>query len=312
LLAVRKVHRAGKFAKSAETPIHIPTRRQIATTPRSKNFHSVAKRSSSKSRNRKAPHRLLLGSATAARAATTIPTRWLNNVIALFLLPVVWVFTKAFFTCFKHAATYYAFWATEEFWFFALGAVLWVLAFAGGIWVSGRPHPLRLYVFGHELTHAIWARAFGGKIFDWSASKDGGFVLTDKTNFWIALTPYFHPLYSIIVVALYGLVSLFYDLQPFTPLLFALLGVTWAFHLSFTLWMIPKGQSDLSAHGTFFSLVVIYLFNLLILCLLLIFAAPEVTFVGFGEELVRHATDFTDGVQNLFQAALRAFLTRMP
>jgi hypothetical protein len=245
-----------------------------------------------------------------ASGPATIPTRWLNNIIALFLLPVAWVFTEALFTSFTQAATQHAFWATEEFWFFSLGAVLWTLAFAGSIWVFGEPRPLRVYVLGHELTHAIWARAMGGKVYDWGASRDGGYVLTDKTNFWVALAPYFHPLYSIAVVAAYGVISLFYDLRPFTPVLFGLLGVTWAFHFSFTLWMIPKGQTDLTAHGTFFSLVVIYLLNLLILCALLIFAAPEVTFARFGEELVQHGSDFTEGVLRVFNEALRAFARR--
>jgi hypothetical protein len=240
----------------------------------------------------------------------TIPTRWLNNLVALFLLPPAWILTKALFTSFAHVTQQNAFWATEEFWFFALGAILWTLAFAGSLWVYGEPRPLRIYVFGHELTHAIMARAMGGKVFDFKASRNGGYIVTDKTNFWIALAPYFWPLYSIVVIAVYGVASIFYNLQPYTPLLFGLLGLTWAFHFSFTLWMIPKGQTDLTAHGTFFSLVVIYLLNLILLCALLIFAAPEVTFKAFGHEVAGYATAFADLVLEIFNTALLQVLRR--
>ena len=242
-------------------------------------------------------------------APATIPTRWLNNVIALFLIPPAWVVTQAFFTIFRRATYVHAFWATEEFWFFCLGAIIWTLTFFGSIWVFGEPRPLRVYVFGHELTHAIWARAMGGRIFKFRASRTGGYVLTDKANFWIALAPYFHPLYSILIIAVYGGLSLFYDLKPYTPLLFALLGLTWAFHFSFTLWMIPKGQTDLSSYGTFFSLVVIYLINLLLVCALLIFAAPEITFAGFAAELVHFGSDLADAALDLFNTAVRYFVS---
>jgi len=267
---------------------------------------------STRSKNKKTPRRLLLGRAVAddERSGPTIPTRWLNNVIALFLLPPAWVLTKALFTSFAHVNKHHSFWLTEEFWFFSLGAILWTFAFAGSLWVYGEPRLLRVYVFGHELTHAIMAKAMGGKVFDFKATRNGGYVVTDKTNFWIALAPYFWPLYSILVIAIYGATSVFYNLGDYTASLFALLGVTWSFHFSFTLWMIPKGQTDLTAHGTFFSLVVIYLLNLILLCSLLIFAAPEVTFKAFGEELAEHAARFADLILQSFNAGLLHVLRR--
>ena len=75
--------------------------------------------------------------------------------------------------------------------------------------------------------------------------------------------------------------------------------------------MIPKGQTDLSSHGTFFSLVVIYTLNLLILCAFLIFAAPEVSCRSFVAELARHGGDFSDFVLALFHAAVRHFAGRL-
>lgn len=234
-----------------------------------------------------------------------IPRRWLNTVIGIFLLPIVWISTQAFFGAFKRAAVQHAFWASDEFWFFTLGAVVWTLWFFGSIWSMGRPRPLRAYVFGHELTHAIWVWAWGGRVSHFEVTRDGGCIVTDTHNFWIALAPYFYPLYSLVIIVLYGVASLFYNVAGtpatfifMTPLqwLFFLLGATWAFHLSFTFWMIPKGQTDLTYHGTFFSLVIIYLMNLLVLAVGLIVMAPEITFSSFGHELWSAAEDFSAAV----------------
>ncbi len=234
-----------------------------------------------------------------------IPQRWLNAVVGLFLLPLAWLLTKTFFGAFSLATVEPGSWATDEFWFFGLGAALWVLWFFGSIWSLGEPRPLRAYVFGHEFTHVIWVWLCNGKVSAFQVGRDGGYIITDTHNFWIALAPYFYPLYSLVVLLIYGGASLFYDVPHttetfllMTPLqwLFLLLGATWAFHLSFTCWMIPKGQSDLTYHGTFFSLVVIYLMNLLILALFLILVAPEISFAAFGHELLRNAEDFSEAV----------------
>ncbi len=233
---------------------------------------------------------------------------WRNTTAGLVLHAVAWDFTQAFFGAFSRATVEHAFWASDEFWFFALGAALWTLWFFGSIWSMGRPRPLRAYVFGHELTHAIWVWACFGRVSQFEVRRDGGHILTDTHNFWIALAPYFYPLYSLAVIILYGAASLFYNVAAttgtfmmLTPLqwLFLLLGATWAFHLSFTLWMIPKGQSDLTYHGTFFSLVVIYLMNVIILAVGLIVMAPEITFASFGRELLGNAGDFYEAAAAL-------------
>ena len=233
----------------------------------------------------------------------TIPTWWLNTVIALFLAPVAGLLTQSLFTCFQRAAVHHGFWATQEFRFFVVGAAVWVAVFFAGMWAFGEPRPLRVYVFGHELTHAIWVWAMGGRVMRFKVRREGGHIITDTNNFLIALAPYFYPLYSLLVIVLYGIASIFYNLEPYTPVLFGLLGLTWCFHMSFTLWMIPKGQSDLTYHGTFFSLVVIYLMNLLLLLALLIIAAPEVTLRAFARELLRNTEHFSAWLWSLMMGA---------
>ncbi len=227
-----------------------------------------------------------------------VPTRWVKFVVGIFLLPVCVVLSQTFFTAFARATVEQQLWAGEEFWFFSLGALLWLIAF------FGLPRPVVLYVFGHELTHALWVWLMGGRISQFRVNRAGGHVVTDKTNFWIALAPYFFPLYSILTIAIYGGCTLFLNMQPYVRFLYALIGVTWAFHFTFTCWMIPKNQTDLKAHGTFFSLVVIYLMNLLLLSVMLILASPQTTFADFGAGLLDNASNFSQRIVDLTERLL--------
>jgi len=87
-----------------------------------------------------------------------VPTRWVKFVVAIFLLPVCAILSQTFFTVFARATVTQRLWAGEEFWFFSLGAVLWLIAFLG------LPRPIVIYVFGHELTHALWVLLMGGLV----------------------------------------------------------------------------------------------------------------------------------------------------
>jgi hypothetical protein len=226
----------------------------------------------------------------------TVPTRWVKLVFAVFLLPICGVLTQTFFTVFARATVTQRLWTGEEFWFFSLGAILWLIAF------FGLPRPILIYVFGHELTHALWVWLMGGRVSQFRVASDGGHVVTTKANFWIALAPYFFPIYSILAIAIYGVLSLFLNMQPYGRLLYAVIGVTWAFHFTFTCWMIPKNQTDLSDQGTFFSLVVIYLMNLLLLSVMLILASPQITFQSFGADLLTNLGNFASWLLNLSEA----------
>jgi hypothetical protein len=228
-------------------------------------------------------------------AGLMVPTKWVKFVIALFLLPVCAILSQTFFTSFARATVAERLWAGEEFWFFSLGVVLWLIAF------FGLPRPILLYVFGHELTHALWVWMMGGRVSRFKIGREGGHILTDKNNFLIALAPYFFPLYSILVLALYGALNLFVNVQPYGRLLYALVGTTWAFHFTFTCWMIPKNQTDLSDHGTFFSLVIIYLSNLMLLVAMLIIASPHITFASFGADMVRNIASFSHATVGFFE-----------
>ncbi len=232
----------------------------------------------------------------------TIPTRWVKFVVALFLLPWVWIYTQAFFAAFADSTSLHKFWLTEEFWFFSLGCVLWLITF------FGLSRPVTLYVFGHELTHALWVWLMGGRVSRFQVNRDGGQIETDTSNFWIALAPYFYPVYAIFLILLYGALGMVVDLEPYRRVLFALVGAAWGFHATFTCWMIPKGQSDLKEHGTFFSLVVIFTLNLFVLTILFVAACPTVSWGSFGALLLDHAIAFSAMVVSLFGDTLGRLL----
>ena len=81
---------------------------------------------------------------------------------------------------------------------------IWVATVAGvACWLViylMLPKPMWAYVFGHELTHALCAWMMGGKVKRFKATSKGGHVVLTRSNFLIALAPYFFPIYAVAVV----------------------------------------------------------------------------------------------------------------
>src|SRR6188474_2222337 len=105
-------------------------------------------------------------------APLMVPTRWVKFIVALFLLPLCAILSQTFFTSFARATVSERLWAGVEFWFFSLGAVLWLIAF------FGLPRPMLVYVFGHELTHALWVWLMGGRVSRFRVGREGGHIVT--------------------------------------------------------------------------------------------------------------------------------------
>jgi hypothetical protein len=136
------------------------------------------------------------------------------------------------------------------------------------------------HIFGHELTHALWAMLFGGKIEEFYASqRAGGFVTYTKENFLILLAPYFFPLYAIVFVLLYHVSK-----SPYSEIFLFLMGFSLAFHLLLTMWSIRIGQSDIRRTGVFFSLIFIYLMNVLVYGILFCSVHPDRTILDFMQD----------------------------
>ncbi len=142
-------------------------------------------------------------------------------------------------------------------WWFAGGFIFWLV-----LWV-GLPRPARTYVLAHELTHAIWGLAWGARVSRLRVHAEGGSVNLSMTNMWITLAPYFFPLYTIIAIIVHFALQLFVpSAAAYEPFWIALVGFTWAFHVTFTLSVLMQRQPDVMEHGRIFSWTLIYLLNL--------------------------------------------------
>ena len=214
---------------------------------------------------------------------------WLKLVIGLILSPICWVTTEATLASFARVTLQTSFWRSPEFWFFSMGSLMWLIAFFGA-----KAHPLLfLYVLGHEYTHAFFALICGARVERVRVGSSGGHILTDKNNVLISLSPYFVPFYTVLLLASYAIAGHFLEFADIHyRILFALIGVTWTFHLTFTIWMILKNQPDLRQNGTFFSLTLIYLINMLIIIAMLVIAAPALAWRNFTTAWLTRAYTF--------------------
>jgi hypothetical protein len=145
----------------------------------------------------------------------------------------------------------------------------WVPLLAGaGSWLVIYlllPKPMLLYVFGHELTHALWAWIFGGNVRQFKATSEGGHVVVTKNNFLIALAPYFFPLYAALVVGGFLAGRMLWDWAGHLFWFHLLLGAAYSFHLTLTGHVLQTRQSDITSQGYLFSAVIIFLGNILVL-----------------------------------------------
>ena len=176
--------------------------------------------------------------------------KWIKFIIAILLLPVC-------------AGTAMALWrvlgasgGTDMVWVPLLaGAACWVVIYLL------LPRPMWIYVFGHELTHALWTWIFGERVKKLKVSAAGGHVVISKSNFVIALAPYFFPLYAALVVVLFAAGHLFWDLDNYLVWFHLAVGAAYAFHVTLTWHVLKPRQPDITQQGRLFSAVIIFLGN---------------------------------------------------
>ncbi|MBI4347797.1 MAG: hypothetical protein HY553_13155 [Elusimicrobia bacterium] len=152
-----------------------------------------------------------------------------------------------------------------------------------------------LYIFAHELTHAIVAWASGYRIHAFVVGKDGGHVDMNKSNVFVALAPYVLPLYALIVVLAYRLWLWQAGAKAGVlahEVFLLCLGAALAFHWIFTwsaLWTVD--QPDLAlAGGTLFSLVLIVFGNGLVVLAALKCLFPKLVNLEESARWALHAT----------------------
>jgi len=151
------------------------------------------------------------------------------------------------------------------------------------------PQPIRVYILGHELTHALWAMLFGGRAKNLRVTAKGGSVRVTKSNVLITLAPYFFPFYTILLILLRLLLGLFLNPVPYPAVWLFLVGFTWSFHFTFTLQSLMVRQPDIQEHGRLFSYALIYLLNILGISLWIV-CTTSVTVAHLQDALLMRTT----------------------
>ncbi len=177
--------------------------------------------------------------------------KWAKTIVAVLLLPFCVGGVKALLRLLAQTGD------AQTIWVALLGgAACWVVIFLL------LPKPMWIYVFGHELTHVVWTWLFGGQVKKFKATSSGGHVIVTKTNFLIALAPYFFPLYVVLVIAVFVIGHLIWGWGRYLVWFHFLTGAAYSFHVTLTWHILQTRQSDITSQGWLFSAVVIFLGNL--------------------------------------------------
>ncbi|MGA3181449.1 MAG: hypothetical protein ABSF38_14005 [Verrucomicrobiota bacterium] len=198
--------------------------------------------------------------------------KWVKMFIGILLLPVCVGTALALWRVLTQAG------GADRVWLPMLaGAAGWIVIFLL------LPKPMWVYVFGHELTHALWTWIFGGNVKQFKAGSQGGHVVATKSNFLIVLAPYFFPLYAALLVLAFLVCDLFGAWRPaYVPWFHVLLGAAYAFHITLTWHILKTRQTDITSQGYIFSAAVIFLGNALVLLI----AVPLLVRHGLVQSLI--------------------------
>jgi hypothetical protein len=159
--------------------------------------------------------------------------------------------------------------------------------------------PTYLYVLGHEAVHAGVAWLFGAKISSFSVSKEGGSVGMDKSNMVIELSPYFVPVYAILITLVYFVLVSSYNING--SIFIFLIGFALAFHIVSTVAVMKVKQPDIMQSGYFFSILLIYMLNIVVISLLFAFVFPSFSMKNFGIDIfVQSKNIYTAIVRQMF------------
>lgn len=216
--------------------------------------------------------------------------RWFGVLMALAALPLLAGYTAAFIAFLASVPVMTAAQLT-----FLIGATVYLA------WHTMVGRPLKVYVFGHELMHAVATWMSGGQVKAFKVSGQGGSVASTKTGLLIALAPYLVPVYSILVALAYVVAGWFWNTKPYAPLFYGVLGATLAFHFAFTAEFVKTRQADLVESGRLLSLVIIYWVNVSLVALTVALVTPPMrfwTYLAGGAQ--RSAALYTAVVRQLF------------
>ncbi|MBU1083740.1 MAG: hypothetical protein KKG84_01475 [Candidatus Omnitrophica bacterium] len=142
--------------------------------------------------------------------------------------------------------------------------------------------PVYIYVLAHEFVHVIATWICGGKIVSFNVRPSGGNVVTSKTNLFIELSPYFVPLYTIIVGMIFAVIRATGKGPVFmSEILLFLIGITLALHLVMTAEALRVQQPDIMKSGIIFSYALIFIGNLVVVIGVFSIIFADVNFMDF-------------------------------
>ena len=215
--------------------------------------------------------------------------KWIKFLIAIALLPVCAGAAEALWQVLRACGNADTTWVP-----FLGGAACWLIIF---IFL---PKPMWIYVFGHELTHALWTWLFGGQVKKMKVSSSGGHVVISKTNFLITLAPYFFPLYAASVIAVFALGHWIWNWHRFFVWFHLLLGAAYAFHVTLTVHTLKTRQSDITSQGYLFSAVIIFLGNVAVLLFGIPLMTEKISVVDAAKDLFWDTNDIFLWLRGLF------------
>jgi hypothetical protein len=137
-------------------------------------------------------------------------------------------------------------------------------------------------VFEHELTHVLVAKLFLLKTLHFQVSPrkhvegqvvvgvQGRGIVTRTISVFFSLAPYYIPTLTLLVFAIYPVLS-----QRMYPVFFFIVGFTLTYHLLTTFLEFGFHQADIQRHGEYFSTAFILLGNILFVGLVLSVVAHE-------------------------------------
>lgn len=129
--------------------------------------------------------------------------------------------------------------------------------------------PVRSYLLEHELSHVLFALLSGIRVKAFSLNRNSGYVKTERVNILIALAPYALPLYTLLLIGIYKIMSRYFPHLFLKYLFYSLFGLTLGFHILATMHYLQIYQPDLARYGSFSSLIFISICSLLILVVIL-------------------------------------------
>ena len=190
--------------------------------------------------------------------------RLLRILIACALLPVLWGALGGLWTILADTGTH----LSSGLAALALGsACMWII-------LAIMPRPHRLYVLGHELTHAFWALLTGNRVHKITVGRKQGSVTVNRSSTLLRLAPYLFPFYALLLIALFLILQLFTGAERYMWAWLFAFGAAWGFHAAFTVAALRREQTDINRSGWLLSMTLILLVNTVIVALTICAVTP--------------------------------------